>query len=235
MWGEKRRGSIACVQSPPPLRKDRERGWGEGAAVLRLSEARCGERKWELTRAFSCHSNWRGCYQSITFLGGRARSLLGEPVYASNVLYLMAPRLVFHPFQPTLGNITTLRHSHLPDTKNPHIRAIQRRQSVRSDCVLLKLWSCMQTQQTQQLSLPEKLPGLSRNRPMARFDFHVQCNHLLARIYAFLTSSLTSLWPSSLLLKLPAILGSIASAGFVETSQQLTLKKQILFSVNFPF
>ena len=48
---------------------------------------------------------------------------------------------------------------------------------------------------------------------MARFDFHVQCNHLLAKISAFLTSS------SSLLLKLPAILGSIASAGFVETSQ----------------
>ena len=92
----------------------------------------------------------------------------------------------------------------------------------------------MQTQQTQQLSLPEKLPGLSRNRPMARFDFHVQCNHLLARISAFLTSSLTSLSPSSLLLKLPAILGSIASAGFVETSEQLTLKKQIRFSVNLP-
>ena len=164
MWGEKRRGSIACVQSPPPLRKDRERGWGEGAAVLRLSEARCGERKWELTRSTN-------------------------------------------PWQ-----LTTLRHSHLPDTKNPHIRAIQPRQSVRSDCVLLKLWSCMQTQQTQQLSLPEKLPGLSRNRPMARFDFHVQCNHLLARIYAFLTSSLTSLSPSSLPLKPPAILGSIASA-----------------------
>ena len=54
---------------------------------------------------------------------------------------------------------------------------------------------------------------------MARFDFHVQCNHLLAKISAFLTSSLTSLSPSSLLLKLPAILGSIASAGFVETSQ----------------
>ena len=69
---------------------------------------------------------------------------------------------------------------------------------------------------------------------MARFDFHVQCNHLPARISAFLTSSLTSLSPSSLLLKPPAILGSIASAGFVETSQQLTLKKQIRFSVNFP-
>ena len=234
MWGERGRRSIACVQPPPPLRKDRRRGWGKGAAVLRLWEARCGEGKWKLTRAFSCHSNWRGCYQSITFLGGRARSLFGEPVYASNVLYLMAPRLVFHPFQPTLGNITTLRHSHLPHTKNAHKRVMQRRPSVRSDCVLLKLWSCMQTQQTQQLSLPEKLPGLSRNRPMARFDFHVQCNHLLARISAFLTSSLTSLSPSSLLLKLPAILGSIASAGFVETSQQLTLKKQIRFSVNFP-
>ena len=82
--------------------------------------------------------------------------------------------------------------------------------------------------------LPEKLPGLSRNRPMAGFDFHVQCNHLLARIYAFLTSSLTSLSPSSLLLMLSAILDSIASAGFVETSQQLTLKKQIRFSVNSP-
>ena len=60
---------------------------------------------------------------------------------------------------------------------------------------------------------------------MARFDFPVQCNHLLARISAFLTSSLTSLSPSSLLLKLLAILDSIASAGFVEASQQLTLKK----------
>ena len=104
MWGERRRGSIACVQPPPPIRKDRRRGWGKGAAVLRLSDARCGERDWELTRAFSCHSNWRGCYQSITFLGGRARSLFGEPVYASNVLYLMAPRLLFHPFQPTFSN-----------------------------------------------------------------------------------------------------------------------------------
>ena len=149
MWGERRRWSIACVQPLPPLRKDRRRGWGKGAAVLRLWEARCGEGKWKLTRAFSCHSNWRGCYQSITFLGGRARSLFGEPVYASNVLYLMAPRLVFHPFQPTLGNITTLRHSHLPHTKNAHKRVMQRRPSVRSDCVLLKLWSCMQTQQTQ--------------------------------------------------------------------------------------
>ena len=60
---------------------------------------------------------------------------------------------------------------------------------------------------------------------MARFDFPVHCNHLLARISAFLTSSLTSLSPSSLLLKLLAILDSIASAGFVEASQQLTLKK----------
>ena len=71
---------------------------------------------------------------------------------------------------------------------------------------------------------------------MARFDFHVQCNHLLARIYAFLTSSLTSLSPSSLLLKLPAILGSIASAGFVETSQQLTLKKnRFAFLLTFDY
>ena len=70
---------------------------------------------------------------------------------------------------------------------------------------------------------------------MDRFDFHIQCNHLLARISAFLTSSLTSLSPSWLLsLKPPAILGSIASAGFVETSQQLALKKQIRFSVNLP-
>ena len=69
---------------------------------------------------------------------------------------------------------------------------------------------------------------------MAQFDYHVQCNHLLARISAFLTSSLTSLSPSSLLLKLPAVLGSVASAGFVDTSQQLMLNKHIRFSVNFP-
>ena len=235
MWGERRRWSIACVQPLPPLRKDRRRGWGKGAAVLRLWEARCGEGKWKLTRAFSCHSNWRGCYQSITFLGGRARSLFGEPVYASNVLYLMAPRLVFHPFQPTLGNITTLRHSHLPDTK----KCSQTLDATTHKCTLrLRLVETLilyaNTTNTKQLSLPEKLPGLSRNKPMARFDFNVQCNHLLARISAFLTSSLTSLSPSSLPLKPPAILGSMASAGFVETSQQLTLKKQIRFSVNFP-
>ena len=42
----------------------------------------------------------------------------------------MAPRLLLHPFQPALNKLTTLRHSHVPDTKTPHIRVIQRRLSV---------------------------------------------------------------------------------------------------------
>ena len=41
---------------------------------------------------------------------------------------------------------------------------------------------------------------------MARFDFHVQCNHLLARISAFLTSSLTSLSPVVVAFKAPCYL-----------------------------
>ena len=37
-----------------------------------------------ITRAFACHSKWKGCSQSIIFLGNRARSLFGEPVYVRN-------------------------------------------------------------------------------------------------------------------------------------------------------
>ena len=37
-----------------------------------------------LTRAFACHSKWRGWYQSITFLSSPASSLFDEPVYVSN-------------------------------------------------------------------------------------------------------------------------------------------------------
>ena len=41
-----------------------------------------------------------------------------------------------HAFQPALSNLTTLRHSHVPDTKNPRICVIQRRPSVRSESAL---------------------------------------------------------------------------------------------------
>ena len=34
-----------------------------------------------LTRAFACYSKWRDCSQSIIFIGNRACSLFGEPVY----------------------------------------------------------------------------------------------------------------------------------------------------------
>ena len=74
----------------------------------------------------------------------------------------MAQRLLFHPFQPTHNTLTssprsshiiftcirnfinpqkltTLLHSHVPDIKIPHILAIQRRPSVRSDSVLFCL------------------------------------------------------------------------------------------------
>ena len=37
-----------------------------------------------LTRAFACHSKWRGCFHFITFLSSCARSLFGEPVYIKN-------------------------------------------------------------------------------------------------------------------------------------------------------
>ena len=49
----------------------------------------------------------------------------------------MAPRLLLHPFQPTLNKLPTLRHSHVPDTKNPHIRVIQRRPvyTSRASCI----------------------------------------------------------------------------------------------------
>ena len=42
------------------------------------------------------------------------------------------------PFSPFSTNpwLTTSRHSYVPDTKNPHIRTVQRRLSVRSDSVL---------------------------------------------------------------------------------------------------
>ena len=36
-----------------------------------------------LTNTFACHK-WRGCSQSITFLGSRAHSLIIEPVYVRN-------------------------------------------------------------------------------------------------------------------------------------------------------
>ena len=37
-----------------------------------------------LTRAFACHSKWRSCSQSITFLCNRTRSVFGEPVDVRN-------------------------------------------------------------------------------------------------------------------------------------------------------
>ena len=38
----------------------------------------------------------------------------------------MAPRLPFHPFQPTLNNFkTTLQQSHVADAKNPHDAQVQ--------------------------------------------------------------------------------------------------------------
>ena len=42
------------------------------------------------------------------------------------------------PFSPISTNpwLTTLRHSHVPDIKNPHVSLVQRRLSVRSDSVL---------------------------------------------------------------------------------------------------
>ena len=37
-----------------------------------------------LTRAFACHSKWRSCSQSITFLCNRTRSVFGEPADVGN-------------------------------------------------------------------------------------------------------------------------------------------------------
>ena len=80
--------------------------------------------------------------------------------------------------------------------------------------------------QTQQHSLPEKLPGLSTNRPMARFDFHVQCNHLLARISAFFDVLVDVAVAVVVAFKAPCYLRFYGiGEEFVETSQQLTLKK----------
>ena len=63
---------------------------------------------------------------------------LGIPRKSSSYLHTKQRQLWLQSFSPitTNQNLTTLRHSHVPDTKNPLIRLIQRRPSVRSDSVL---------------------------------------------------------------------------------------------------
>ena len=125
----------------------------------RTHESKVLERKWELfvslvPRGFTAHSRVRLPLEMkrslpvhYIFSGSRSRSLLGEPVYVRNseqkfelfkyeATSTMAPSLLLHPFQPSLNKLTTLRHSHVPDTKTPHIRVIQRRLSVYFESIL---------------------------------------------------------------------------------------------------
>ena len=72
-----------------------------------------------LTCAFACNSKWRGCYQSITFLGSPASSLFDEPVYVSNSDEKFKQRPLWlhvsfftHFNQPlTINNIAALTHA----------------------------------------------------------------------------------------------------------------------------
>ena len=64
---------------------------------------------------------------------------LGNPRKNPNYFHTKQRPLWLHVPFFTLFNqplIKTLRHSHVPDIKNPHISVVQRRLSVRSDSVL---------------------------------------------------------------------------------------------------
>ena len=76
----------ACDQAPH-LRDRRSREatceWhakGDVRAMCRQKK----KRAHSCVRARACRSRWRGCSQSITFLGSCARSVFGEPVYSRN-------------------------------------------------------------------------------------------------------------------------------------------------------
>ena len=62
-------------------KKMREQGAGKESESSSFSPP---HKASPLTRAFSCHSKWRGRAQSIIFLGNLARSPFGEPVYIRN-------------------------------------------------------------------------------------------------------------------------------------------------------
>ena len=201
------------------------------SAVLRLSEARCGERKWELTLAFSCHSNWRGCYQSITFVGGRARSLFSESVYASNVLYLMAPRLLFHPFQPTLSN---WQHCGTHTWLTQKFLTYAWYNDAEVYAPIASCWNfdlvCKHNKHKTAF-LARKVTGTFEKQAHGSIWFSCTVYSLTGQDLGFFDVLVDV--AVAVVVAFKASLGSIASAGFVETSQQLTLKKQIRFSVNF--
>ena len=80
----------ACEQALRKLRKFRKRNETREEGAGKESESSSFPPP--LIRAFACHSRWRGCCQSITFLGNRARSVLGEPVYvvrSDSVLFII--------------------------------------------------------------------------------------------------------------------------------------------------
>ena len=96
---------------------------------------------------FCLSKNERKEHTCYLLFGSYAHSLFGGPVNVRNseekfglfIYYAtstLAPRLLFQPFQPILNNLTALRHSHVPDAKNPHIRVIQQRPSLRFESVL---------------------------------------------------------------------------------------------------
>ena len=81
-----------------------------------------------LNRTFASQSQQSGCSQLITFFGSHARLLLMvsqftlelqgqiQAIYILRKVYYMAPHLLFHPL---------MEHSHVPNTKSPHIHAVQ--------------------------------------------------------------------------------------------------------------
>lgn len=75
-----------------------------------------------LACAFVCHLKWRGCSQSITFLGNFARSVFSESVYIRNSKEKFVHVSLFTHFKQHLT--ITLRHSLMPDSKSPDIRVI---------------------------------------------------------------------------------------------------------------
>ena len=102
-----------------------------------VAGAGCGE-SWELNRKFACHSKQRRCYQSITFLGSRARSLFSEPLQFTSGIprktscYLHNEQCPLWLHVP-IFTLTTLRHKNSPHTH------YTRPPSARSDSVLLHI------------------------------------------------------------------------------------------------
>ena len=88
------------------------------------SKAEAVGGKWELvnssasqlTHTFACHSKWRGCSQSIKFLGNGARSVTVSQL-AVRIMRKNSSTSPFSPISTNTYELTTLRHTHVLDLK----------------------------------------------------------------------------------------------------------------------